>query len=192
MKDKVKKSTSDKSKAYYLAECALMAAVLCVFSPITLPIGPIPVTLSTFAVMLTGIVLGWKRGLVSVVVFLLIGLCGIPVFSSGRSGFPVLVGPTGGYIWSYLLMVPIIGFITARLQDNGFPSFLLSIGACMLAMLVCYALGTLQFMLVANYELKRALAVCVLPFIPFDFLKLVLASMLGLNVKLKLKKAGYL
>ena len=58
-------------------------------------------------------------------------------------------------------------------------------------MAVCYALGTLQFMKVANYDLNKAIAVCVVPFIPFDFLKVVAASMLGLNVRLKLKKAGY-
>ncbi len=191
MQKEVKKSTSNKSKTYFLAECALMAAILCVFSPITIPIGPIPITLGTFAVMLTGIILGWKKGFVSVLVFLLIGLCGIPVFSSGRGGFPAIVGPTGGYIWSYLLMVPIIGLITARLKDNGFPSCLITIGACIIGMAVCYALGTLQFMNIAKYDLNKALAVCVVPFIPFDFLKVVIASMLGLNVKLKLKKAGY-
>ncbi len=192
MQREAKKSKAQKSRTYILAECALMAAVICVFSPITFPIGLVSITLGTFAIMLTGIVLGWKKALVSVTVFLLIGLFGLPVFSSGRSGLPVLIGPTGGYIWSYFFMVLIIGLITERRNDNGFFSFLITIGACLLGVAVCYVLGTIQFMFVMNYDLKKALAVCVYPFIPFDFLKAVIAAMVGLNLKVRLKKAGYL
>ena len=96
------------TKIHTMTECAIFAALLCIFSPITLPIGPIPVSMGIFAVMLTGIVLGWKKGAVSVLIYLLIGLCGLPLFSGGKSGFAAFMGPTGGYVWSYVLMVMVI------------------------------------------------------------------------------------
>jgi biotin transport system substrate-specific component len=175
-----------------LTQCALFAAILCIFSPLTIPIGPIPITLGVFAVMLTGVVLGWKKGFLSVLVYLFIGMCGVPLFSGGKSGLTALVGPTGGYIWSYLFMVMIIGILSKKEWKNKVITMIIGVLACEVGVAVCYACGTLQFMGVAGYTFKQALSVCVIPFIPFDLLKAVCASVLGVSVRSILKKAGYL
>ena len=78
--------------------CAIFAALMCVFSVITVPTGIIPVTLGTLGIMLTAVILGSKKGAVSVAVFILLGIVGLPVFSGFKGGIQVIFGPTGGYI----------------------------------------------------------------------------------------------
>lgn len=180
------------SKIYTMTECAIFAALLCIFSPITIPIGPIPVSMGIFAVMLTGIILGWKKGVLSVLVYLLIGLCGVPLFSGGKSGLAAFLGPTGGYIWSYIIMVMVIGFLSQKDYRNKLLSFLVPFAATILGVILCYVFGTIQFMYVADYSLAEALAVCVYPFIPLDLLKALCAVLLGISVRRGLKKAGFL
>ncbi len=173
-------------------ECALFAAILCILSPITVPIGPVPVTLATFAVMLSGVVLGWEQGVISVLVYILLGICGMPVFSGGGAGFGVVVGPTGGYLWSYLFMAAIAGLVSAVPVKNYVLKVLMSALGCVLGTAVCYFCGTVQFMAVADYSLKEAMAVCVLPFIPFDLIKIACAAIVGVSVREILKKQGFL
>ena len=85
-----------------MATTALMAALLCVLAPITIPVGPIPLSLATFAVYMAGAVLGAKRGIAAVALYLLIGMTGIPVFSGFTGGIQRLAGVTGGYLIGYL------------------------------------------------------------------------------------------
>ena len=96
--------------------CALFAAVICVLSPISIQIGPIPVSLGLLGVLLAASVLGPVRGVTAVLVFILAGACGLPVFSGGRGGFSVLIGPTGGYIWGYLPAAVIAGIRSSRIS----------------------------------------------------------------------------
>lgn len=175
-----------------MAQCAIFAAILCILSPISVPIGPIPISLGAFAVMLTGIVLGWKKGAVSVLVYLLLGLCGLPVFAGWVSGMTALPGPTGGYLWSFLPMAAIIGCLSARPARNQLLAVLFSILACIPGIAVCYFLGTLQYVLLTGSSWQAALPVCVVPFIPFDCLKAVCAAAVGVPVRELLHKAGYL
>ena len=81
---------------------AVMAALVCIAGPLTVPAGPIPLSLATFAVYLAGAVLGKKRGTLSVALYLLIGIIGVPVFSGFSGGFQKLAGVTGGYLAGYL------------------------------------------------------------------------------------------
>ena len=111
---------NSKRKIHFMTESAVLAAVICILSPITVPIGPIPVTLGLFAVMLTGVVLEAKKSLAAVLVFVLLGLCGLPVFSGAKGGFSVFAGPTGGYIWSYFLSAFLISKICNIKQNNSF------------------------------------------------------------------------
>lgn len=180
------------SKIYTMTECAIFAALLCIFSPITVPIGPIPISMGLFAVMLTAVILGWKKGVLSVIVYLLIGLCGVPLFSGGKGGLAAFVGPTGGYIWSYVLMAIVIGFLSQKEWKNKILSILIPFLACLLGIIICYTLGTIQFMNVANYSLTKALAVCVYPFIPLDLLKALGAALLGTGVRKNLNRIGLL
>ena len=85
-----------KSKTLFLTRAALLAAVLCILAPISIPIGPVPITLGVFAVMLAGTILNWKEAGAAVLVYLLLGVIGLPVFSSGKSGPAVLAEADDG------------------------------------------------------------------------------------------------
>jgi biotin transport system substrate-specific component len=163
-------STLKRKKVFYLVLCAMFAAIISVFSVITLPIGPVPISMSVFAIMLTGLVLSWKLAAVSTAVYILMGVAGLPVFSGFRGGFSVIVGPTGGFISSYIFMVLIIAMIS-RINVNGKIKFVFDYIACILGLFVCYALGTIQFMAVMETSLQAALAACVYPFVLLDMLK---------------------
>ena len=96
-------------KIYHLTMTAVMAAVICVLSPLVIPIGPVPITLANLAMYLSLYLLGGKRGTASCLVYVLIGMAGVPVFAGFTGGAAKLFGPTGGYIVGYLLMVMIAG-----------------------------------------------------------------------------------
>lgn len=160
-----------------MVRCALFAALICVLSPFSIQIGPVPITMSLFAVMLCGVALDWRGAGLAVLVYLLIGLVGLPVFSGGKGGAAVIVGPTGGYIWAYLPMAVLIGVFARK------GGWVRAAVVCALSLLLCYGLGTLQFCLVANYSFGAALAVCVWPFVPFDIAKGVCAALLGTRIR---------
>ena len=102
MKDK-------KLTTYQMAVTAVMAAVLCVLGPLTVPIGAVPISLANFVICLTAWLLGPKFGTLSVVIYLALGAIGIPVFSGYGAGLAKLAGPTGGYLVGYLLLAFIGG-----------------------------------------------------------------------------------
>lgn len=179
-------------KTKNMVSCAVFAAVLCVLAVITIPIGPVPITLGFLGVMLIGLVLGPKKGAIAVAVYLLIGAVGLPVFSGFKGGFQVLIGPTGGYAWSYILMAVIIGAITHKLPENKWLAGLKIFFACVIAIIVGYTAGTIQFMAVQQTDVKNALALCVIPFIPFDIAKAIVTATLGLAIRKALEKAGFI
>ena len=170
--------------------CALMAAVMCVCSVITVPIGPVPVTLGLFGVMIAAVILGGGKAAVATAVFILLGAVGLPVFSGFKGGFAVLVGPTGGYIWSYIPVALIIGFFAVKSFKNKWVTLAVIFGACLTGIAVCYTLGTIQFMAVTGNDLPKSLGLCVLPFISFDVAKAVIATVAGSAVRKALLKAG--
>ena len=94
--------TKTRNKVYPLAMTAVMAAVICVLGPLSIPVGPVPISFTNFAIYITLYVLGWKRGTVSYLVYVLIGMVGMPVFSGYSGGLAKLAGPTGGYIVGFI------------------------------------------------------------------------------------------
>ncbi len=155
--------------------CALFAALLCLLSPLSLPLGPIPLTPGLFAVFLTVFLLPPRASLTAMALFLALGACGLPVFSSFGGGFAVLFGPLGGYLWSYLLIAPIVGVLTSR-RPLG---FLRAFSAGLSGLVICYFCGTLWYAAILGVSPLLALPVTVLPFLFFDFLKLLLAAYLS-------------
>jgi biotin transport system substrate-specific component len=93
---------------------AVFAAILCVVAPLAIPIGPVPISLATFVIYLAAAVLNWKYGTLAVVVYVALGLVGLPVFSGFTGGIPKLIGPTGGFIAGYILMALVIGLIITK------------------------------------------------------------------------------
>lgn len=173
---------------YQLVTCALMAAVLCVVAPLSLQIGPIPVSLATLVLYLTAMLLGMKMGSVACLVYLLLGLVGMPVFTGWVGGVGKLVGPTGGYLVGYLPMVLIAGFFVDKFHGK-IPYAALGM---VLGTAVLYAMGTAWFVIQAQCTVSYALSVCVVPFLLVDLAKMVVALALGTLLRSRLKKAALL
>ncbi len=180
------------SKILILTQCALFAALLCVLSPIAVPIGPVPVTLGLFAVMLCGVVLGSLRGTVSVAVYLLIGVLGLPVFSGAMGGASRLVGPTGGYLWGYLLCTLLIGLRRYLPAKRLFSEMAIAFFFCLFALAAVYLCGTVQYSLYAGISFSEALKIAVFPFVLIDLAKCLAAAVLGVLLCRTLRKAELL
>ncbi len=179
-----------KSNTKQMALVGLMAAVICILGPIslTIPISPVPISLGSMAVYFAVSVLGMRRGTVSVIIYVLLGFAGLPVFSGFSGGAGKLFGPTGGYIIGFLFMAFICGFFVDRFSDKVlflFPGMLLGT-AC------CYLFGTAWLSYQASLTFAEALAAGVIPFLPGDLVKLVLALSIGLQLRRRLQKAGLL
>ena len=162
--------TAGKNKTRRLTMTALMTAVFCVLAPFSIPIGPVPLSLTTLALYASLYLLGWKRTTVSLLAYLLIGLIGLPVFSGFAGGPGKLLGPTGGYLIGFLPMAILAGQGIARTRSR-----LLQLAAMALGTAVCYAFGTAWFCVSMGSGAGAALAVCVVPFLPGDLLKILLA-----------------
>lgn len=175
-----------KLKTKDMLQCAIFAAILCVFSVITVPLGIIPVTLGLLGILLCAVILGAKKSVTAVLVFILLGAIGLPVFSSFKGGIQVLTGPTGGYITGYIFTALFVGFCSDRLLHNSMRAAILLFLSCLGGVFICYLLGTLQYMLVAKQSLLQGLSLCVFPFIPFDILKCILACVIGIPVRKRL------
>ena len=161
---------------------ALMAALICIAAPLSVPIGPIPITLATFTVYLAGGLLGMKYGTLSVALYLLLGLVGLPVFSGWRSGLPVLAGATGGYLVGYLPCAWATGFGVTRWPNAKWAAP----ASMVVGTFFCYLIGTAWFMAVSGMNVAGALGVCVVPFLPGDAVKIVAASVVTWLVRPRL------
>lgn len=166
---------------------AVMAALICVAGPLTVVIGPIPLSLASFAVYLAGAVLGAKRGALAVALYLLIGLVGVPVFSGFSGGLQKLVGVTGGYLVGYLACAWLTG-LGIKPEPTGAPARW-KLPAMMIAgTAALYAIGTAWFMLQTHNPLAASLGMCVLPFLPGDAVKIVAATLLSGPIRRAIEK----
>lgn len=175
----VKSKWSAKDMAYV----AIMAVVIAICSWISIPT-TVPFTLQTFAVFLAVGVLGGRRGTFAVLVFILLGAVGVPVFAGFQGGIGVLLGTTGGYIIGFLLSALLYWAMTRALGEKT-P---VMVAAMVLGLIVCYAFGTAWFMVVyarnaGAIGLGTALGWCVFPFVIPDLVKIALA--VGLTRVLK-------
>ncbi|MEI3267533.1 biotin transporter BioY [Frisingicoccus sp.] len=171
--------TSTKMQTLDMAYIGLFAVVIAICSWISIPT-VVPFTLQTFAVFLAVAVLGGKRGTLAVIVYVLLGAVGLPVFSGFKGGIGVLLNTTGGYI---------IGFVFSALvmwafeKSFGKKTWALIL-SMVLALAVCYAFGTVWFMIVyaknvGAVGLSAVLGWCVIPFIIPDLAKITLAFILS-------------
>ena len=172
--------SSSHAKVLSLTYVALMAALMAVCAWITIPVGPVPFTMQTFAVFAALGLLGGKRGTLAVVVYLLLGLVGLPVFAGFSSGAAALLGPTGGFLVGFLASALVYWGVTAK-WGKSLPGMALAMG---LGLVVCYAFGTAWFLVAyaraaGPIGLWAALGMCVFPFVVPDLVKLALAWMLS-------------
>lgn len=173
---------------YQLTVTALMAAVMCVLGPVSVPIGEVPISLTNLVICFAVWLLGAKFGTLSVLVYLLLGAVGLPVFSAYSGGLAKLAGPTGGYLVGFLPMAFIGGLIIEKTKGQPVLSGL----GLVLGIAVSYALGTAWFVFQMGCELSYALTVCVYPFIAFDLIKVVITVLVGSLVRRRLVEAKLL
>ena len=171
----------------YIALFAVLMAV-CAWITVPLPKPLVQFTLQTFAMFMALTTLGGRRGLYAMVVYLLVGAVGVPVFSGFRGGLGVLLDTTGGYIIGFAAAALVYWLLTAKLGD----SLPVKIAACVLGLAVCYAFGTAWFLVLyarttGPIGVTTALSWCVLPYIVPDLLKLALAVVLSGRIKKFLK-----
>lgn len=177
-----------RSTIYQLTTCALMAALMCVLGPMSIQIGPIPVSFTNLVIYLAVYLLGMKGATVSYLVYLLLGAVGLPVFSGFAGGLGKLAGPTGGYLIGFIFMALISGFVMEKTRAHAVFTIL---GMCA-ATLVDYLFGTVWFVWQMQCEVWYALTVCVFPFLLVDLAKILIATALGKTVRMALKKAKLL
>lgn len=177
-------TVENKSKTtLYMVYTAMFAVIMAVCSWISIPTN-IPFTLQTFAVFLAVGVLGGKYGTMSVLVYLLLGAVGVPVFAGFSGGLGIMLGVTGGYIVGFLFSALVMWLIEALL---GKKIWVLAL-SMVLGLIVCYAFGTIWFVKVysnggESISFAGALGMCVVPYIIPDIIKIVIALSISKRVR---------
>ncbi|MDO5155252.1 MAG: biotin transporter BioY [Eubacteriales bacterium] len=168
-----------------MALIAVMTAVTCVLAPLSIPIGPVPISLTNLAIYFGLYLIGTKKEVISYIVYMIIGLVGIPVFSGFTGGPAKLIGPTGGYIIGFVPMAIVAGLVIDRFRDKIVPCFL----GMVVGTIICYALGTAWLAYQGQMELKAALFAGVIPFIPGDLIKMGIAAFFGRVIRKRVDRA---
>ncbi len=171
-------------KLRMLVLASLMAALTAVGAYIYVPIGPVPIILSTLFVVLSGLLLGSRWGLTSMALYLLVGAMGFPVFAGGKGGFAYLMGPTGGYLFGYVVASWATGFISDRCQGR----MILDIMAVIVGSLVLYAMGVPWLKLITHMSWTKALMAGALPFLIGDAIKASVVIILARAIRPILKR----
>lgn len=162
----------------------IILTALGAFVRIPLLFSPVPLTLQTLFVLLSGALLGSNLGTISQLSYVLLGVLGLPIFTGAGSGIFYLFGPTGGYLLGFVLAALFVGRFIKQSQDNLFSTFIL---LC-LGDLIILGLGILWLKILFDYTLAKLLFIGFIPFIPGDLLKALIASTLYLKLKSRLKE----
>ena len=175
--------TTTKKKSFttfQMTLIAVMAAITCILGPLSIPIpiSPVPISLTNLAIYLTVCLLGWKFGTISYLIYLLIGIAGLPVFSGFSSGFAKLLGPTGGYLIGFIPMAIICGFAFEKFSNRGMQIVGLAIGT-----IVAYIFGTAWLAGQLGMSFVAGLGVGVIPYLPGDTAKIIIAIIAGPQIR---------
>lgn len=176
--DKSKVKSKNRLKIVDITCIAVTAACIVLCSWLTIPY-TVPFTMQTFAVFFALEFLGSKKGFISILIYIMLGAVGLPVFSGFRGGIGHLLGPTGGYIIGFLASAAVYKLVEKLLKKH----FAIRITALILCLFVCYAFGTVWFMYVSNVTLWSGLCLCVFPYIVPDVLKILLAMFVAKEVR---------
>lgn len=170
---------------------SMFAALMAIFAQITipLPISPVPITMQELAVCLAAAILGSRLALLSQLIYIAVGIIGMPVFSGGTAGLARLMGPTGGYITGFLLASYVIGKIV---EQRPLPTIRRTFLAMLCGLLLIYTCGMLQLSLVTGITLKAAFLSGVIPFIGIAIIKIVLGATVAASVRTILIKQNLL
>ena len=174
------------NKTYSLTLIALGAALVAALSPFQIPLGPIPITLQTLAIGLIATIYRPKEATLAIVLYLLLGAIGLPVFAGGKGGFQAVCGPTAGF----LVFFPIRAFVTsiiAQRKQNAVRLFI----ANLLGEVALFIGGVIGFILITHADFSKAINLVVLPFILPDLIKISFTTVFGLLLLKSLKNKPY-
>lgn len=167
---------------------ALFAAIIGIMAQVTIPLPLVPITGQTLAIGLAATILGKRYGTLAVLVYVMLGIVGVPVFSGMSSGFSVLVGPTGGFIIGFIFTALFIGW---HLEKFGF-TVKNAIFANIIGMCITLTFGVIWLKIAAELSWSAAIAAGVTPFILVGIIKAVLAAVIGITVRKRLESAKLL
>ena len=164
-----------RSNTYAMTMIALMTAVTCILAPLSIPIGPVPISLTNFAIYLSLYLLDWKKGTISYFIYLLLGFAGLPVFSGFTGGLGKLAGPTGGYLIGFIFLALISGLFVDKFPKNR----ILAVVGMIIGMAVTYIFGTEWLAIQLKMSFVAALSVGVIPYLAGDAVKIIIAIIVG-------------
>ncbi len=177
---------------------ALFAALTAVGAYLVIPTQPVPITLQILFCMYSGVLLGSKLGLMSQIIYFLMGIIGLPVFANGASGFGYVFQPTFGYLIGFIICGYITGKISERIQDvRGIKGFIYLLIAVISGLTVVYAVGIPYLYMIFNVykgnaiTLNTALKWGFYPFIAQDLVKCIIVALTAVKVLPALRRAGY-
>jgi len=176
--------SSQKNSVKGIVYTALFGALTAAGAFIIIPVPPVPITAQTFFLNAAAVLLGGPLGAASQFIYIMLGVVGMPVFAGGKAGLGVLFGPTGGYLTGFVLGAFVIGFIANRKKDAGVLWYIFSM---FIGMVIIYATGVAQLSFVAKLSLIKAAAVGVVPFLPGDIIKIILAAIISVKLKSRIR-----
>jgi len=160
---------------------SLFAALTAVGAFISIPFYPVPLTLQTLFTLLAAMTLGSVMGASSQIIYVLLGLIGLPVFAGFKAGIGILFGPTGGFLFGFIICAFVVGKIMELNNKKNIFYYLL---AGFAGTVIIYFIGVIQLSLVTGMGIKKALFVGALPFLPGDILKIIAASFIARKLKI--------
>lgn len=175
MNNTVNSTTTKKLSTRKLVLIALMTAITCIFAPMAIPVSPVPISLTNLVIMISIYVLGFKDATISYIVYLLLGLVGLPVFSGFTGGLGKLAGPTGGYLIGFIFLALISGLFVDKFPKNR----ILAVVGMIIGMAVTYIFGTEWLAIQLKMSFVAALSVGVIPYLAGDAAKIIIAIIVG-------------
>jgi biotin transport system substrate-specific component len=176
--------TADKTSIKGIVYAALFGALTAAGAFIIIPLPPVPITAQTFFLNIAAALLGGPLGAASQFIYVMIGVVGIPVFAGGKAGLGVLFGPTGGYLIGFIIAAFVTGLIAGMKKNAGVWWYVFSM---LIGMVVIYFFGIIQLSFVAKLSFVKALTVGVLPFLPGDIIKIILAAIISSRLKERIR-----
>ena len=169
-----------------MAATALMTAVTCILAPLSIPLpfSPVPISLTNLVIFISVFILGMKDATISFLIYLLLGAVGLPVFASFHAGLSVLAGPTGGYLIGFIFLALIQGFAMKYFDRKLIPTII----GMLIGMAVCYIFGTVWLAKLMSLSFKEGLFMGVIPYLPGDAVKIIIAVIVGPKLYAATKK----
>lgn len=179
---------TQKNKTYNIVLIAVSAALITICSWISITIGPVPFTLQTMAIFAVLMTIGGARGSIAVVIYLLLGLIGVPVFAGFKGGPASFLGPTGGFLVGFavasLVWILLEKLLRDKMSSSAVKRILYGVINAVICEVVMYTIGVIWFMVVYGQQtgpvgLGATLTMCVVPFIIPDIVKIAVAIVIG-------------